>query len=1461
MINFCIIIYVNGNIENFNNLLNSIISQSYKNYKIYVINDNLIDFSSTYENICIKNEKIKILKNNENIGKYRSINIILNQLNSDAFLILDENNILQHDRLESDYKVLNENNNIIMVQSLKKFIDAETKKIITGNNYYFSSETYRIEIIKKIGLFNENRFGGDIEYYYRFKKFFGKDKLKLINKILTVTLYQKDDYFSKKMIDIFLKNIKKLHDNNSVDYFFKNINYQNEECCNNLCSKKNYSLELDINFYRKSYLDIRNMNNDDIIKHWKEIGSKEERLPNVKLFKCAYPNFDFNTYENINPFNIIFTSNYEIYGWIYLNDNENYFEWLKSNEYIDHKVLASKNNINDKYILLDYINLHQIKYLYISSKIYSDKLFLKLSKMFNLKKYNPLTDSYEKILFYGMYNYDDYNILCSNNSSDKYLLWSNNYNSFKDIEFYDYIFTRLLKYKNINHLIYYSKIQKIFEDIKKKITIIDCNIEKNLHIDNTVSNNVIINKNKIENNEINIKLHNNNKYFEMMLFNFDIIEKDSIIINKYITSMTDDKNYFVNSIKFFSKKNLLIELYEKNKIKKNISKKHILKNENKIISIIMSHRNRPDLLFLTLLELNKSKNNNFEVVIVDDRSDQNLKPDFIKNINFNYPIKLISIDNKNNEDIKCSSEVYNIAFENCIGDIIIIQNPECLHFGDLPNYIFNNFKYDDYICFPCFSSNNLDINDYILKNKENINMSNIEDLIGKNNKDKDLGNFINWYQHKQKNDRCLHFCTVISRNFFRMLKGFDPIYKDGFCFEDDDLIYRIKNILKLNVISLETNLNCGVVHMYHGRNKFVNITSYNGEDVEKLAIKEKHELNQNIFNYLKNNDNKISCPKIFHYYWDDFKKFSFMNLYSLRTSLHYHPEYIHVIWTPINCCDKINWKEDLNNSFNIDDNYKKYVEELKDKKNLLIIKFDVNKLLGVDSNMSEVHKSDILRYILLNKFGGIWSDLDIVYIKKITDKINFNFDNLFFKCINDNTIFYPIGLLLCKRNTSFINNLLENINTFYCKDRYQCLGSEMLKKIFDSTNYKDVYFLNNEFYMNYLWFEIDELFIDYKKTKDITNTIGFHWFNGSNITKKYLLNIKNEIIKSNYNGIIFIEKNKFLKVKKNIRLFNQINSSKCFRERSIYIKKILEQGNYEIAYEIINYDIHYSCDKIDDFLKNRNNLMVFDESIYSFLIINYVKNPKLRNIIKEFILNNKYIVFFSELFENNNLKTIGNYYYNTEFSILFFLNSQCNILCNTANINYLLKKNIFNNVLYYPPYGYSEINNICELKKNKNVKSINDIAIFGNIANTNDYEYRKNMIEKIKNYCLKKKNNIIFNNNLYGDEKDNLLANTKIVLHIPSHKNLYTFPWFKVIELMSKKIFFIIEENEELYIRNLNNIVCFYLRNNDNDLYNKIDYYLKNENERNKYIEKCFLYVKEKYNFDKDLIDIIEKYS
>ena len=78
----------------------------------------------------------------------------------------------------------------------------------------------------------------------------------------------------------------------------------------------------------------------------------------------------------------------------------------------------------------------------------------------------------------------------------------------------------------------------------------------------------------------------------------------------------------------------------------------------------------------------------------------------------------------------------------------------------------------------------------------------------------------------------------------------------------------------------------------------------------------------------------------------------------------------------------------------------------------------------------------------------------------------------------------------------------------------------------------------------------------------------------------------------------------------------------------------------------------------------------------------------------------------------------------------------------------------------------------------------------------------------------------------------NEIVTSKVIIYVPSYEKLRTFPWAKTCELMLNKIFFIVEENDEMYHKNLDSIVVFYKHGDIKDLEEKIKYYLNNSDER-----------------------------
>ena len=74
---------------------------------------------------------------------------------------------------------------------------------------------------------------------------------------------------------------------------------------------------------------------------------------------------------------------------------------------------------------------------------------------------------------------------------------------------------------------------------------------------------------------------------------------------------------------------------------------------------------------------------------------------------------------------------------------------------------------------------------------------------------------------------------------------------------------------------------------------------------------------------------------------------------------------------------------------------------------------------------------------------------------------------------------------------------------------------------------------------------------------------------------------------------------------------------------------------------------------------------------------------------------------------------------------------------------------------------------------------------------------------------------------------------------------------------MLKKVFFIIEENDDMYIQGLDNICVYYKRSNLKDLQEKIEYYINNSSERETITNKCFNYIKDNFNMDSLMKKII----
>lgn len=261
--------------------------------------------------------------------------------------------------------------------------------------------------------------------------------------------------------------------------------------------------------------------------------------------------------------------------------------------------------------------------------------------------------------------------------------------------------------------------------------------------------------------------------------------------------------------------------------------------------------------------------------------------------------------------------------------------------------------------------------------------------------------------------------------------------------------------------------------------------------------------------YLKN------IPKIAHFYWGLNKPLSFIRYISIKSFIINNPDWVVIVHTPKIPSKKEPTWETLEQKSDFK-NCKDYFPELK-KLNITFMEHNFDKY-NFSNNNNEIHKSDLLRWIVLSRQGGVWSDTDIIYTKPITklvENTEENFKKSTFLCKYP-TGEFAIGFLLSSKGNMFFNLLYINALKFFDPKNYQCIGSHLVKKVINSLipqnqlyiyhllNYKCVYsLLDNKF----------NLFFQDRKLPEIKEAIGYHWYGGHPQANYYEINMNEENFK------------------------------------------------------------------------------------------------------------------------------------------------------------------------------------------------------------------------------------------------------------------------------------------------------------------------------------------------------------
>lgn len=261
------------------------------------------------------------------------------------------------------------------------------------------------------------------------------------------------------------------------------------------------------------------------------------------------------------------------------------------------------------------------------------------------------------------------------------------------------------------------------------------------------------------------------------------------------------------------------------------------------ISIVMAYYNRKKQILRTLNTINNSSQiNNVEVIIIDDGSSVYEQLSDIGNM-FNFDIKYIYIPAEQRTWFN-PCVPYNIGFSQAKGDIIIMQNPECLHYGDVIDNVSRFINDKNYIVYACYAINkeNTDKLDNIKEwgpSYKNDILKTVTQFLKRPNDGAIDSN--GWYNHSSLRNCALHFCSAITRKNLEKIKGFDERYSFGAEWDDNEILMRIRR-LGLDVVVYNEDFPF-VIHQWHETsrktNKFYQLSKINRNLYENITSLEK----------------------------------------------------------------------------------------------------------------------------------------------------------------------------------------------------------------------------------------------------------------------------------------------------------------------------------------------------------------------------------------------------------------------------------------------------------------------------------------------------------------------------------------------------------------------------------------------------------------------------------------------
>lgn len=236
------------------------------------------------------------------------------------------------------------------------------------------------------------------------------------------------------------------------------------------------------------------------------------------------------------------------------------------------------------------------------------------------------------------------------------------------------------------------------------------------------------------------------------------------------------------------------------------------------ISIVMAYRNRPQQLELTLKSIRR-QGIDVEIIIVDDGSILTEKADNVARKFPELDITVLYISEKERFWIN-PCVPFNVGIQKTKGDFIVLQSPECLHIGNVLEFSRRNISSGKYLCFSCYNLPKMShgiLHDFLSLSDSNLDEQ-IRVLVPLEDSSTDLNTRRGdgcWFNHPVYCPKNYHFLSVMSRENLEDLGGFDERYAEGYCWDDNEFLWRVRQ--KGLLVETVPPISGFVVHQWHSK--------------------------------------------------------------------------------------------------------------------------------------------------------------------------------------------------------------------------------------------------------------------------------------------------------------------------------------------------------------------------------------------------------------------------------------------------------------------------------------------------------------------------------------------------------------------------------------------------------------------------------------------------------------------